>query len=958
MVRVRKLVLAIAAASAFASGSTYGLGLGEIHLNSALNQPFNATVDLTDVRDLSAQELRPLLASPDDFNKAGIDRNYFLTDLKFTPEVRPDGRSVIRITSSKPVREPYLNFLMEVTWPSGRVLREYTVLLDPPLYTPQRAAAPVAPVTVPSPIPRASPRSTTAPAGSAGSPAIMDGEYMTSPKDTLWEVADRTRPNDSVSVHQMMLAIQDRNPNAFLSNNINLLKSGQVLRLPNEEQVRVRSQQQALEEVAAQNRAWRGGLRNEGGQTTTPPRQLDATNRAPTEQPSSVVDEHDNLRLLSGQAGQSVSGSDQGNTGTNQALADKLAITQESLDSTRRENEELKSRMGDLQSQLDKLQKLMQLKDAQLARLQANMANPPESQNAPGDTPATENAQVPTTPEPSAEQPVSVPQAPDENPPPSAEASEEAAPEPVPNETLVGNEAAETEITPAPLESSETPETPVSAPSAVQVTPQPVAPAAPVASPVASEEPEPAGFLNDILSNSLWLGLIGGSALLALLVLLMVNSRRNAMREAEREAALEEEQSVGAFRVDPDVHEHSLDGLDLGDLSDTSFDQAADDKTTSDALGQADIYMAYGRFNQAADVLQKASDEEPHRTDLRLKLMEVYAEMGDRDGFVRQENELREIGGSQSEVEQLKSRYPDMAAAAAATALGAAALAAAHEVSESEKSSLEQASQEKTSDDDFDLNFDDFDFDKDDDKSMAVKEPGFTLETSSIDSQPAASPEAPLENNDFDFSLDFNEPSKEEPVADASALNDEFSLDLDEPLLTDDSDKNVPDQALHQPEDEFNLDFGRDASAVQHDQDLSHDFDLSLDESETLPEEPSSLETSVEEAPLVQEDSFEAQLQRANEDLTRQGEADENVPQVQEESRQEPFGVVDTSEKGLDDDFDFLSGEDETATKLDLARAYIDMGDADGARDILDEVLSEGSDAQRNEAREMLAQLS
>ena len=140
MVRVRKLVLAIAAASALSSGMAHALGLGEVSLKSALNQPLVAEIELLEVRDLASGELIPSLATPEDFTKAGVERQYFLSDLKFTPVLKPNGKSVIRVTSSKPVREPYLNFLVEVLWPSGRLLREYTLLLDPPLYSPQTTA--------------------------------------------------------------------------------------------------------------------------------------------------------------------------------------------------------------------------------------------------------------------------------------------------------------------------------------------------------------------------------------------------------------------------------------------------------------------------------------------------------------------------------------------------------------------------------------------------------------------------------------------------------------------------------------------------------------------------------------------------------------------------------------------------------------------------------------------------
>jgi pilus assembly protein FimV len=589
--------------------------------------------------------------------------------------------------------------------------------------------------------------------------------------------------------------------------------------------------------------------------------------------------------------------------------------------------------MGDLQSQLDKLQKLMQLKDAQLARLQASAANQvakPEGEEAVTQAPAT----VATSPESNPEvQPVL----------PSVEQSTPGSV--VERGSTTPNATAQTvPEQPSPESETSAPSVPVAeAPAAEQTSPpaMPVTPV-PVQSPEQTEplEQESSSFLEQIFGNTLWLGVIGGSALLALLVLLMVISRRNAMREAEHEAALEEEQSIGTYRVDPDIHESSLDGLDISDLSDNNFDQQdSDPKPASDALGQADIYMAYGRFNQAADVLQKASDEEPHRADLRLKLMEVYAEMGDRDGFIRQENELREIGGSQSEVEHLKSRYPAMAAAAAATALGAAALAAAHEVSESENEHrLEDESATDKLNDDFDLNFDDFKLDETEETSAAREDDNV------LDFTPVEADARTAQDDDFDFDFDLSNEEEHKPTESAS-LNDEFSLDLDEsetkPLHT-----TTDEPVVQQPEDELSLDLPESETKSSNVHDLSDDFDLSVDE-------PVVENTSAVQEPV--DHSFGAELERANADLA----SEELKPEESKDEQVTDFGALAAdSGNSLDDDFDFLSGEDETATKLDLARAYIDMGDADGARDILDEILTEGSDAQRNEAREMLAQLS
>ncbi|KTC14645.1 hypothetical protein AO390_20840 [Pseudomonas marginalis ICMP 11289] len=127
MVQVRKLVLAIAAASALSSGMAQALGLGELSVKSTLNQPLVAEIELTDAQGVNAAQVVPSLATTADFAQAGITRQAFLNDLSFTPVINANGRSVLRITSSKPVREPYVKFLVQVLWPNGRLLREYSL---------------------------------------------------------------------------------------------------------------------------------------------------------------------------------------------------------------------------------------------------------------------------------------------------------------------------------------------------------------------------------------------------------------------------------------------------------------------------------------------------------------------------------------------------------------------------------------------------------------------------------------------------------------------------------------------------------------------------------------------------------------------------------------------------------------------------------------------------------------
>jgi len=907
MVRVRNLVLAIAAASALTSEAAFALGLGEVTLKSALNQPLVAEIELLDAKSLAPGEVVPVLASAEDFNRAGVDRQYFLTDLKFTPVLRPDGKSVIQVSSSKPVREPYLNFLVEVIWPSGRLLREYTLLLDPPLYSPETAAAvaPQLPVAVPAPRPAATPKAaTSAPASRPAAPASVPasaqgGEYKTTANDTLWEIAERNRQGGTV--HQTMLAIQDLNSSAFIDGNINRMKSGQVLRLPNAEQIASRSQSEAIQEVSRQNASWRQG--------TAGARQLDATQRSTAGAAPTRSETGDSLRLVAPEAGKSTDGSDAGTGGDEKALRDQLATAQESLDSSRRENADLQDRLGDLQGQLDKLQRLMQLKDNQLAKLQAQLANGVEATDDTAAVGMDESGASATG---------------DDAGEPATDEADQAA---VETEPAAAAPAAEPNVTPAPTAQ------PAAEPK------KSAAPAAKPAPPVAPAPSEPDSFIKDLMGNSMLLAVIGGSALLLLLIGLMALSRRNAMKEAELQDSLLAESlpdNLYTAEVDSQVTAPAEDKADV--RNDLATPRAADPiaDTNSDPLAEADIYIAYGRFNQAAELLQNALNDEPQRSDLRLKLMEVYAELGNREGFAREEAELREIGGSSAGIDQLKLKYPAMAAA------GFAAAAATSSSDDFDSFSLDDLALDEPApavpgqdmnEEAFDLSLDDLELDSPETPTAAgdslslddlsfddlASEPAAESQSAEAFSfeldEPAASNDVSLEDELADFSLDLDD---EKPAASASA-----GLQLDEESATAAAD------SLEDTGFEFNL----PSETNEPEAALVDEFDLSLGEEEVA--EP-------------QADSFSSQLEAVETELDELSrDLDTPVPTSADDSLDE-----------MDEDFDFLSDTDETTTKLDLARAYIDMGDAEGARDILDEVISEGSDVQQQEAREMLAKLA
>ncbi|WP_191489027.1 FimV family protein [Pseudomonas sp. FEN] len=855
MVQVRKLVLAIAAASALSSGMAHALGLGEVTLKSTLNQPLLAEIELQDVSGLSASDIVPSLASPQAFADAGVSRQDFLSDLTFTPVINPSGRSVVRVTSSKPLSEAYVRFLVQVQWPNGRLMRDYSVLLDPSKYTPAAAAA-AKPAAAAATAPAAPVAALTAPTKAK--------QYTTSPNDTLWDIALKER--NGASVQQTMLAIQALNPGAFLDGNINRLKTGQVLRLPDRVESRALAQPKAIAEVAAQNAAWRSGRRSvHGGK-----QQIDATRHKGTEGAPATVAGKDNLSLVSAESGKKRG---KGAVGDSKALNNKLAVTQESLDTTRRDNAELKSRMEDLQSQLDKLQRLIQLKNDQLAKLQAEGSN------------AT----------PAAGQPANA---------------------------MSAQLAAKPEVAPAP-----------------------VAPVAEVVKPAAVETPiQPDTSvpqerkLDDLLSSPILMGLLAGSVVLVfLLLLLLLARRRKAKQEAEKHQrmarALSEE---SGFSEELDLPESSFEGLEVPPpsvkLAPAPAPVPAAERPV-DVLDQANLHIQRGHLNQAAGVLEEAVKFEPQRTDLRLKLMEVYGQQGDRDAFIAQELQLP-AGQHQAEVEQLKSRFPSMIAVAAVAGLGAAAVAA--ELSEDYVKELladeppapapapapvapqAPAAADDLFDNDFDLSLDDLEAAS----PTLVAPAAVDLDDLQLDDDLSfesvleqQKPAKPALDDLADFDLDLG---GEAPLS--TSADEDFLLSLTEDLK--DSDAEVPTLAAGGLDDLDDLD-------------LPADFDLSLADDLAAPTGPNAFTDEL--------DDVNAELDRLSQSL-----------------EQPPLATPSLAADALpeDESFDFLSGTDEAATKLDLAQAYMDMDDSDGARDILAEVLNEGSEAQKNEAREMLKRLA
>lgn len=508
--------------SCLLAGQASALGVGDITLHSALNQPLDADIELLDVGDLGADEIEVRLAGADVFAAAGVERLQFLNELRFSPVLQGRGGNRIHVSSSRPVQEPYLNFLVEVARPNGRIVREFTVLLDPLGYTPRMLPAarsgiePQRQSSTPVPAPRS--------AAVVVDPALLEpgDEYLARPSDNLWAISGRLRGAGNADRAQLMEALYQLNPQAFVNADRHRLKAGARLRLP----------------AGYQPERGAPGAVKEAAVEVLPPADAAVVENAPA-------------ALVEAQR---------------QADAEAEALA--------RQREELSQRMDDLQRQLQALQEQLQQRDRQVAELQQQLARR------------------------QAVRPVA--------PPPAAAAPSVAQPVETPTDSqywrwmivlllvlaLLGVLLLRRRREEAPVPAVEpkrrvalnlplrrAPRSPAAAPAPAKVEEQARPPVAAPSSPPPSPPPAPAA------------------------------APRAAMAAADK-----------------------LDG--------------------------ADIYIAYGRYGQARDLLRQVLAEQPQRLSARMKLLLVLAELGDAAGFDALAEETLASGGNPEAIDELRGRYP------------------------------------------------------------------------------------------------------------------------------------------------------------------------------------------------------------------------------------------------------------------------------------------------------------
>ncbi|MEI7464555.1 MAG: FimV/HubP family polar landmark protein [Burkholderiales bacterium] len=598
-----RFALTSVALAALSLGSTdsWAIGLGRLAVQSALGETLRAEIDVTSMTSEEAANLKIRIAPPESYRSLGVDYNSVLPTTQASLLKRADGRSFLRLTSDRVVQEPFVDVILELSWSTGRLVREYTLLFDPPVA--QAPVAPPAPAVATAPVfsapvapAQAAPRSqrpspASAPASAADrvpkappppSPATTAGgstgdSYLVQPGDTLTRIASRTRQG-TVSLDQTLVSLYRGNPKAFIGENMNRLKAGVVLKVPTAEAAATVDAAEARQVILAQSADF-GSFRQRLAGAVQPAAAQASTRKDAGKVRAEVDDRKDTTPVTSDKL-----------TLSKAASAAKPGASEVRL-SKEKEKQDAAVRMAELSKNVEELKKL-----SGAASAAAVPAPPPIASQAP--VPAPE---VPVAAAPSA----------------TASAVAEAPPAP-----------------------------------AVGAAVAPVAPPPPVAAPKAASEPAPAdepGFLDFLLEiNPLYLA--GGAGVaLALLGFGVYRARRAKLDTGETsflESRLQPDSffgSSGGQRID--TRESAAGAQSSMNYSLSQLDAIGD----VDPVAEADVYLAYGRDLQAEEILKEAMRSSPERLAIRTKLLEVYAKRRDTKGYELLATQLFSLTGGNGE---------------------------------------------------------------------------------------------------------------------------------------------------------------------------------------------------------------------------------------------------------------------------------------------------------------------
>lgn len=895
----------------------YAAGLGRITVQSALGQPLRAEIEIVSLQPGEADSLKAGLASIDAFRQASVELTRDLSTLRFAIERKPSGQYVIAVTSPQPVNEPFIDMLVELASNNGRLVREYTFLLDPPEYrgpAVASAAQPVAPLTVkplPAPVPASVPAPTVpAPAASAPAPATAEPAPASSKPaasraaasthevkrgDTLAKIARQYQP-EGVSLQQMLAALYRANEDAFIGNNMNRLRAGRILNIPGRDQALATPQADASRMVNTQAADYAEFRRGIGEAVVSAPARPDSGRQtsgkiappAPEKPAASVAAPKDELRLSKPD--------DKGGSKAAAASGDDAAAKDKAL-------KEAQSRIAMLEKNIEDLKKLAAVKSEAGAQLQAQAGKAA----AKSEPPKAE----PPKPKPEPAKPAAAPAAP-------AVKAEPSKPEPA-----KAPEPAKVTEEPTDAAAAVAPDAAKPAAAAPKPAPKPAAPPPPLA--------EPPSFVDEMLGDPVvTLGGAGGVVILLAGYAAYAWRRKKKLAQAEAGSSLMAAEPIDTSSMLGAAGARSVDtGEELPSLQSDFGDSGANkiDTEEIDPVAEADVYMAYGRDVQAEEILKEALAKDAGRIPARAKLLEIYANRKDRAAFEASARELRSATGGQGAdwdraVALGLSIDPENPLYGGAPGSGGG--------STSDTVVLDPGSATLAGVPDIELAGG---------NAAASAPPALDFD---LDAAPAAPTDATVEAATetsaapaLDFDLGLDEPAAETPAAEAPAV------------AAVDTDFAPGGTLIIEP-----------AKAPEADDaGMTMDFDLGLG---TPAAEPAAPEAVVAEAPAGTPASAD-DGNMINFDLTLPGG---DAPEIAQAPASKPeVAPLDLSALSLDLG---SSGESaaipdakwqEVATKLDLAKAYKDMDNKDGARELLAEVMKEGDAAQQEEARSIMESL-
>lgn len=920
--KLRQISLAVCFALLPFSASA--AGLGKLTVTSGLGEPLIAEIELllTSSDDLSS--LSAAIAPDDAYAAQGIEPPALRNNIKVEVTKKSDGSPVIKLSTRQPVSDPFLDMLIQVDWSSGKLLREYTVLLDPPGYSADHSAGSNA--TLPAVKPTVTAQDTRTaekvvksagssrrlPAsGEAASKKKPSGDYTTKRGDSLIGIARKTLVED-VNLEQMLVGIYRANKDAFVDENMNRLKAGEIIRIPKREEVSSISPGEASQEIRAQTSDW-NSYRNKVAETATESTKSEETNNKQSSSGKIVAATVDKSAPVTAGPRDVVKLSKTDNTADKssatdkKALQDRLNALQEESTAREKSVNEANERVASLEKQIADMKQLLAVKNQAMADLQKAAGAP----TAPGKAEAQ-------APQPTQSQTTEKPVA--------SATSDNAAND---KKATVGNKP----------------------PMAKKIT-------APV--PV-----EPPGLLDGLLDDPVMLGGAGGALVLIGGAWLYMRNKRKQNLDSFEQGIL----TSGGLKTDTVLGNPPGSTADANDTSFlTDFSPSTGgmiDTHDVDPIAEAEVYMAYGREAQAEEILKDAIAKEPRRYELHLKLLEILASRNDSSAFETIAGELYTTLGADdptwAKVAEIgRKMEPDnplyqMSASAAVV----------ENRTENAAMAAEAVSEEITKPD--------LDFSPAPESAVSIAE----------------APEQPEHSASLDFDLG-EQKAESEPMG----LPD---LDIGEPAPA------VPDEPPQATNDlDFQLDFP-EAVPESTEQPTSTDFGQTISELDSVQPEksksgpsaemntptlPDKVETMGASLPEISFDLPEIAIESPAPAVAEQAEATEEIvfEPVAESSESDfnfdvNFNSLDTKEatvadapakmpeldlSGISLELDTPAAEEpsiaaaespEVDTKLDLVTAYVDMGDNEGARELLDEVLKEGGPQQRERAQKILAGL-